>query len=57
MARTSGRGGASRSSGGSSVAAGRKAKDKFNSKNSKARFKKLGINMPYQGPKRVKGTY
>jgi hypothetical protein len=59
MAGFGSRGGSGRASGGSSVSAGRKAKDRYILKKSKQRYKKsvlYGIS-PYRGPKRVKGSY
>ena len=57
MAGYGNRGGGGRASGGSSVAAGRKAKDRFKLKESKKRYKANSSYMPYTGPKRVKGSY
>jgi hypothetical protein len=57
MAGSSSGGGGGRKSGGSSVAAGRKAKDRFKVQQSKARYKANSSSMPYQGPKRVKGSF
>lgn len=57
MAGWGGRGGGGRGSGGSSVAAGRKAKDSYKVQQSKARHKANSSYMPYQGPKRVKGSF
>lgn len=58
MAGSSGRGGGGRGSGGSSVGAGRKAKDRYKVQTSKARYKSgQNSSMPYQGPKRVKGSF
>jgi hypothetical protein len=57
MAGYGNRGGGGRASGGSSVAAGRKAKDCFKLKESKKRYKANSSYMPYKGPKRVKGSF
>ena len=57
MAGYGGRGGGGRRSGGSSVAAGRKAKDRYKVQQSKARYNANSSFMPYQGPKRVKGSF
>lgn len=45
-----------RGSGGSSVAAGRKAKEKYRQEQSKERYKANSSYMPYAAGKRVKGS-
>jgi hypothetical protein len=58
MAGKNNRAGGGRGSGGSSVAAGRKAKDRYKVQTSRARYKSgQNSSMPYQGPKRVKGSF